>query len=63
VVGRIGKNTPAAPNPKEIVPATTNIPFLKLLGLRMLPDWFITMIQLLDLFNLAITRLHGIQRS
>jgi hypothetical protein len=34
VVGGIGKNTPAAPNPKEIVPATTNIPFLKLLGLH-----------------------------
>jgi len=31
----MGRNTPTVPNPKEIVPATMNIAFLRLLGLHL----------------------------
>jgi len=56
VVGRIGKNTPTAPNPKEIVPVTMNIAFLRLLGLRLPSGLFIKIDYALGLVNLAITR-------
>jgi hypothetical protein len=45
----MGRNTPTAPNPKEIVPATMNITFLRLLGLRLPSGLFIKIVYALGL--------------
>jgi hypothetical protein len=60
VVGRIGKNTPTAPNPKEIVPAAMNNAFLKLHGLRLPSSLFINTDYAFGLVSLSVARLDGV---
>lgn len=49
MVGRTGRNMPTAPNPKEIVPATVNIAFLRLLDPRLFSSLFIEIYHVLGL--------------
>ena len=61
MVGRIGRNKPIVPNPKEMVPAVMNSAFLRLLGSRPLSDFSMNIDHALCLLYFLLSVVYDIQ--